>query len=101
MVYVPIEAGKEAAAVVRRYFTEALKLVATGIAFADRHGLSLWGICWDRKAKAWGGGAEDAGAAAFAERVHCMPHRHAKPSRPRGTARPGANAGGTAGPFHW
>jgi hypothetical protein len=53
MTYVPIEAGLEAAAVVRKYFTEALEVVAAGITQAEKLGVSFWNLHWNRGSKAW------------------------------------------------
>jgi hypothetical protein len=61
MIYVPIEAGIEATAIVRRYFTEALKIVAAGIARAKELDINPWKLHWDRETKAWGGEHEQAG----------------------------------------
>jgi hypothetical protein len=53
MVYLPIEAGIVATAIVRRYFTEALEAVAAGIARAEELGIGLWHLHWNREAKGW------------------------------------------------
>ena len=54
LTYVPIEAGLEAAAIVRKYFTEALDVVAAGIAHAGELDTSIRDLHWNRETKAWG-----------------------------------------------
>jgi hypothetical protein len=50
---VPIEAGIEATVIVRKYFTEALDIIAAGIVRAEELDIGLWRLHWNRDTRVW------------------------------------------------